>query len=105
MKIAFTSGIDEHIISKLQKSLNVEGLEIKIFCSESRYLPDESIAFYSSSKKDSNPELIQVIGHKVAPDVLFKMRQSNILVATVSPELATSVASEVYKCITNKNFL
>ena len=104
MKIALTSGIDEHIISKLQKSLNVEGLAIKIYYSESSYLPDESIAFYTSSKKDSNPELIQLLGHKVDPDVLLKMRQSNILVATVSPELAASVASEVYKCITNKNY-
>jgi len=104
MKIAFTSGIDEHIISKLQKSLNAEGLSTKIYYSESSYLPDESIAFYTSSKKDSNPELIQLLGHKVDPDVLLKMRQSNILVATVSPELAASVASEVYKCITNKNY-
>ena len=104
MKIAFTNDIDEHIISKLRKSFEVEGLEIKMYCSEPGYLPDESIAFYSSSKKDSNPELIQLIGHKIDQDVLLKVRQSNILVATVSPELAAPVASEVYKCITNKNY-
>ena len=53
MKIAFTNDIDEHVISKLRKSFEVEGLDIKMYCSEPGYLPDGSIAFYSSSKKDS----------------------------------------------------
>ena len=103
MRFGFSNNIDSFIIDELKFKISQNYSQV-IFCDQilDNY-PDNAILYSSNKDGEFLPDYVQLLGCKIDPNILKKLRNDNIRVCSISSLVSDDFTNVINNFVISKN--